>query len=173
MKPSHADQLLLVCLCMFFLTTGAVLWETVLFVPAWSRAAPASFRVFAAPYSIDPGVFWGVAHSAFELGLVIAIVANWRRRERRLPLLSIAALYAVTRVWTLAYFAPTFIHFQATPVSNTIDESLTQLTTRWRELSAVRTTLVIADNLLMLWFCSRALLRDVSASAAARATVRL
>ena len=158
MKPRRADRWLLMCLSAFFVTSGAALWETILFVPAWSRAAPASLRVFAAPYSIDPSLFWGVEHTAFELILSVTLVVNWRLQNRRLPLLGVAVLYAVTRLWTLIYFAPAFIHFHHIPASSTVDTLQTQLTTRWRDLNYVRTTLVVAGNVLMLWLCMRALL---------------
>jgi hypothetical protein len=162
MRLQWFDLWLLSCLSAFFFTSGASLWETFLFVPAWSGAAPASFRVFTPPYSIDPAIFWGITHSVFELTLIITVVLNWKLKERRLPLIGIAAVYVLMRIFTLVYFAPTFIHFHGIAAANFIDEALTQKTLQWEHLNYVRTAIIIADNLALLGFCMRTFASDVA-----------
>jgi hypothetical protein len=150
-NQNRGNRWILYSLCALFFTTGASLWETIIFTPVWTAGAPKSLS-FLGTKGLHPAAFWFVAHSLSEVILILALVFNWKVNDRRMPLLAMVVLYAIVRIWTLAYFAPTFIEFQNFPFTPTVDEALTGRTLLWRNLNYVRTGLVVLLNVWMLIF---------------------
>jgi hypothetical protein len=151
MNQLRADKWLLYSLSACFFMTGASLWETVIFTPAWTLGVPSSLAILQPPNGLNPVYFWVIVHSLFEIIFIAALVFNWKIKETRKPLLAIFALYAVIRIWTLCYFAPTFIEFQKIPYNQIVDISLTQRTQLWKNLNYLRTGILIYLNLWMLF----------------------
>ena len=149
-KYSKATQWLFYAVCAYFVMNGAQIWETALMVPAWTAAPPSSLIFFQKPYGMDFKVFWIVIHGIHELIFVIALVFNWKIKKRRNFILLILAGHIALRVWTLLYFAPTIIGFQQLPYSNTVDASLQEKASLWRNLNYVRVALFFALNVLLV-----------------------
>jgi hypothetical protein len=56
--------------------------------------------------------FWIPAHVAFELALVVSLVAAWSRPEVRTWLLVAVGSHAAMRVWSTFYFIPKALAFE-------------------------------------------------------------
>lgn len=146
----RATQWLFYSICAYFIMNGAQVWETALMVPAWTAAPPASLIFFQKPYGLDFKVFWIVTHGVHELIFIIALVFNWNIKKRRNLILLVLAGHIAVRAWTLMYFAPTIIEFQALPYSDTIDVFLQQKAAHWRNLNYVRVAIFFVLNLLLI-----------------------
>jgi hypothetical protein len=147
---TRADIWLFLCISAYFIMNGAGLWETVIMVPAWTAAPPASLIFFKAPYGLDFKVFWIAVHAVHEVIFITALIFNWGIKNRRIPLLMIFAGHVAVRAWTLMYFAPTLMYFQQIPFSDTVDITLQEKAARWRDLNYLRVGIFFALNLMLL-----------------------
>jgi len=157
MNKTRPDRWLLLALSSFCLLTGASLWETVVFVPVWASGSPATLSVIRANVGIDSTVLWIVLHSLFEAIYLAALVLNWKLKQRRAGLVAIAVMYVCLRLWTTAYFAPTFLAFQKLSSASDIPEALIESTVRWKNLNYIRTSAVVALNIWMLKYVGTAI----------------
>src|SRR5262245_22795653 len=132
---------------VYVLMNGAQLFETILIVPSWTAAPPASLGMFQGPYRLDFKAFWIVLHSLHELTLMLALAFCWHLTTVRRWLLVLVTVHVAVRAWTIVYFAPTIIAFQNMPYSPTIDPGLVEQAARWRALNIVRVALFMAVNL--------------------------
>jgi hypothetical protein len=135
---------------VYLLMNGAQVFETVLIVPAWTAAPPASLGIFQGQYGLDFKVFWIVFHSLHETTLILALALCWKLTSIRQWLLGLLVVHVAVRVWTVAYFAPTIIAFQSMPHSPTVDPALVQKAAQWRSLNIIRVVLFMAVNLALL-----------------------
>jgi hypothetical protein len=135
---------------VYFLMNGAQIFETVLIIPVWTAAPPASLVMFQREFRLEFKTFWIIFHSLHELTFIAALVFSWRLRAVRRWILTLLIVHMAVRVWTVAYFAPTIIAFQSMPHSATIDPTLVEQAARWRNLNIVRVTLFVAVNCALL-----------------------
>lgn len=110
---------------------GGGLYEYRVIDPAWP----------ARPDLIQPqrgGVsrrrFWIPAHVAFELSLIIALVATWSESSIRTWLLLGLASHVAMRVWSVFDFIPKALAFERLETSE-LDESAAR---RWTRRSLLR-----------------------------------
>ena len=157
MNKMRADRWLLYAVSSLCVLTGASLWETIVLVPVWASGNPATLSVLRGNVGADSSVLWVVLHSLFELIFLTTLVFSWGLKERRALLLSIAALYLVVRVWTVAYFAPMFLTFQKLSSASYIPASLIEGTVHWKKLNCIRTGAVVALNIWMLMYVGTAI----------------
>jgi hypothetical protein len=68
---------------LYLLLKGAHIFETVLIVPQWTAAPPASLAMFQGDFGLDFEAFWIVFHSLHELTFILALVYCWRLRVVR------------------------------------------------------------------------------------------
>jgi len=144
---SRAESGLFITILAYFLLNGAQLFETAVLVPKWTAAPPQSFQLFKAPYGADLKTFWIVAHSIHEVTFLLAIAFCWKIDPVRNGLLFLFALHAVLRVWTLLYFAPNIIEFQAIANGKPFTMDLLSRTKQWRTLNYLRVGIFIAVSL--------------------------
>jgi hypothetical protein len=135
---------------VYLLMNGAQIFETVLIVPAWTAAPPASLGMFQGGSGLDFKTFWIVFHSLHEITFILALVLCWKLPGIRRWLLGLLVVHIAVRAWTLVYFAPTIIAFQQLPPSSTVDPALVRAAARWRNLNIVRVVLFMAVNLALL-----------------------
>jgi hypothetical protein len=135
---------------LYLLMNGAQIFETVLIVPTWTAAPPASLSMFQGEFGLDFKTFWIVFHSLHELTFVVALVYSWKLREVRPWIVVLLIIHMAVRIWTVAYFAPTIIAFQRMPYSATIDPALVEKAAQWRTLNIIRVTLFMAVNCALL-----------------------
>jgi hypothetical protein len=166
MNKTRSDQWLLYAVSSFCLLTGASLWETVVFVPVWASGNPVTLSAIRANVGIDSTVLWLVLHSLFEAIYLAALVFNWKLKQRRAVLLAIAVMYACLRLWTAAYFAPTFLTFQKLSSASDIPTSLIESTMHWKNLNYIRTGAVVTLNIWMLLYVGTAIQPSIADSEA-------
>jgi hypothetical protein len=85
--------------------------------------------------------FWIPAHVAFELALVVSLVASWSRPEVRFWLLVGLASHAVMRLWSAFDFIPGALAFERAEASSITEQSARAWTRRslWRLLPDLAT----------------------------------
>ncbi|ULE35375.1 hypothetical protein [Mycobacterium sp. IDR2000157661] len=122
---------------------GGGLYETVVVDPAWPKR----------PGIIQPQIggvsrrrFWIPAHTAFEVLVVLALVAAWSDADLRLPLLVALASHAVMRVWSLIDLVPKAVSFEKTDPA-AVDETAAA---RWTRRSLLRLPLDVVTCVAML-----------------------
>lgn len=94
--------------CVLF---GGGLYETVVVDPAWPKRPGI---VQAHNGGISRRRFWIPAHTAFEVLLIVALVAGWGQPDVRAALLVALVSHAVMRVWSLVDFVPKAVAFERT-----------------------------------------------------------
>lgn len=151
----RAQLALLLTTLVYFAMNGAQIFETAVLIPKWSAAPPESFGLLRGPYALDLKTFWIVAHSVHELTFIAAIVLCWKL-ELRNPLLVLFALHLAVRVWTLAYFAPQIIDFQAIATVTESPVDLTERVQHWRSWNYLRVGIFLAVSFGMVPLCLRA-----------------
>ena len=134
---------------LYLLMNGAQIFETLLVVPSWTAAPPASLGMFQGDYRLDFKAFWIAFHSVHEIAFILALVVCWRLRSIRRWLLILVAVHFAVRVWTVAYFAPTIIEFQGLAASSEIDPDLVHRASQWRALNLLRVAVFLAVNLAL------------------------
>lgn len=152
---ARAETWLLITTLAYFLLNGAQLFETAVLVPRWSSNPPQSLHYFKAPYDLDLKTFWIVAHSVHEITFILAIVFCWHILPVRNGLLLLFAIHFAVRVWTLTYFAPNIIRFQA--IANGVpagELDLVAKAAQWRLLNYIRVAVfcAISLGLIPLWY---------------------
>jgi hypothetical protein len=150
MNDRRADVWLLCCLSVFWLMTGASLWETAVFVPIWASARPGALTVLQGDVGIDASYLWVSVHSVFEIVLLFTLIFNWKDRPRRNALLAFAFGYAAVRAWTIFYFAPSFLAFQRLSANSEFANPFLEGVVRWKNLNLIRTCLVTGLNIVFL-----------------------
>jgi len=161
MNYRRADAWLLYCVSVFWLMTGASLWETAVFVPIWASARPGALVVLRGDVGMDAAYLWVSVHTIFELVLLFTLIFNWKHRPRRNVLLAFTFVYAAVRAWTILYFAPSFLAFQRLSVHPEIANSILENAVRWKSLNLIRTCLVIGLNIaFMVYIVNRLSSRD-------------
>lgn len=135
---------------LYLLVNGAQIFETLLIVPAWTAAPPASLGMFQGQYALDFKAFWIAFHSLHEITFIVAVVFCWRLRPIRNWLLVLFVLHIAVRVWTVVYFAPTIIEFQRMAPSPAVDLTLVERAASWRNLNIARVVIFTALSLALI-----------------------
>ncbi|MEO8733715.1 MAG: transposase, partial [Flavobacteriales bacterium] len=139
-----------------FLMNGAQLFETAVLVPKWSASPPNSFLFFKDPHGLDLKPFWIVAHSLHEVTFILALWFCWKLDIRN-ALLLLFLVHMAVRVWTLSYFAPNIINFQAIANGAGVGSDLMQKVKLWRTLNYVRVGLFMVVSIGLIPLCIRML----------------
>lgn len=126
--------------CVLF---GGGLYETVVVDPAWPKRPGI---VQAHNGGISRRRFWIPAHTAFEVLLIVALVAGWGQPDVRAALLVALVSHAVMRVWSLVDFVPKAVAFERTDPA-AVDEAEA---VSWTRRSLVRLPLDLVTCAAML-----------------------
>jgi hypothetical protein len=138
---------------LYFVINGAGIYETLALVPKWSAKPPESLNLFKGKYTPDLKTFWIIAHSIHEIAWIICLVLGWSNEELRNNLLVLFGLHFTVRVWTIAYFAPNIIDFQAIANGGKVNGNLENRTTTWRNLNLLRTGIYFILSVAMAVLC--------------------
>ena len=133
------------------ISLGGGLYEYLVVDPAWPRR----------PENIQPqrgGIsrkrFWIPAHSAFELVLILTLIAGWTVAAVRTPLLVALGAHAVMRGWSAFDFIPKALAFERADPA-TIDERSARRWTR-RSMGRLPIDLIVcAAALCAVVACAR------------------
>src|SRR5690625_4376535 len=144
---TRAEIWLFITILAYFLMNGAQIFETTVLVPKWTSAPPESFLYFKGKFGLDLKTFWIVAHSVHEITFILAIIFCWKIDPIRNWLLILFVIHFAVRVWTILYFAPNVIDFQAIANGKDFGSNLLDRTTLWRTLNYVRVGIFIAVSI--------------------------
>jgi hypothetical protein len=123
---------------------GGGLYEAVVVDPAWPKR-PGIIQAHNG--GVSRRRFWIPAHTAFEVLLIVALIAAWRDTDVRLGLLVALASHAVMRVWSLVDFVPKAVNFEkADPAA--VDETAA---VAWTRRSLLRIPLDLITCVALLW----------------------
>lgn len=140
---TRAETWLFITILAYFLMNGAQIFETAVLVPKWTSAPPESFLYLKGKYGLALKTFWIVAHSIHEITFILAIIFCWKIGPVRNWLLILFSIHFAVRMWTLLYFAPNVIDFQAIANGKNFDTNLLNRTTLWRTLNYIRVGIFI------------------------------
>ncbi|MBO9732653.1 MAG: transposase [Chitinophaga sp.] len=152
---NRAELWLYITTLIYFLMNGAQIFETLVFVPRWTDAPPANFKLLLDGHGASLKNFWIVFHSIHEVTFLLAIVFCWKIDMARNWLLILFAIHFAVRVWTLAYFAPNIINFQKIAISNEVIAGLADKTARWQMLNYIRVAIFMAVSIGLIPLCIR------------------
>lgn len=151
---NRAETWLFITTLVYFLMNGAQIFETAVIVPKWSASPPETLEMFKGKYGLDMKFFWIIIHSLHEITFVAAIIFCWKLNIRN-PLLILFAVHFAVRVWTLVYFAPNIIEFQAIANGKIIDADLLSRVSMWKMLNYIRVGIFISVSLGLIPLCIR------------------
>jgi hypothetical protein len=139
----------------YFLINGAQIFETVVLVPKWTAAPPESFHYFKGKHGMDLKTFWIVAHSIHEITFILAIIFCWKIDPVRNWFLTLFTIHMIIRAWTILYFAPNVIEFQAIANGSNSGTDLLGRATLWRNLNYIRVGIFIAVSAGLIPVCMK------------------
>jgi hypothetical protein len=87
---------------VYLLMNGSQIFETVLIVPSWTAAPPASLGMFQGTWGLDFKTFWIVFHSLHEITFIVALVSCWKLTVVRRWMLVLLVVPMAIRIWTIA-----------------------------------------------------------------------
>lgn len=147
---------LVLSVVLYFVMNGAQIFETAVIIPRWTRSAPESFGLFHGKYGLDFKWFWIIMHSVHEIAFIIAVCLCWIYADIRYWLLFLFVFHIAIRIWTIAYFAPNIIAFQAMSNSQGIPiADIQNKVNKWRNLNYVRVLLFVAINIALVPVCMK------------------
>lgn len=130
------------------MTLGGGLYEYLVVDPSWPKRPD---LIQPSRGGITRGRFWIVAHTLFELALIVSIILAWKTPALRFWLLLALASHATTRLWSAFYFIPKALAFEK---AATVDETAAR---RWTRRSRLRfpiemlTSYFMFNALWVLW----------------------
>lgn len=154
---TRAELWLCITTLVYFLMNGAQIFETLVLVPKWTDAPPASFKLLLDGNGVSLKFFWIIFHSIHEITFLLAIIFCWKIDFARNWLLILFAVHFAVRLWTLAYFAPNIIHFQKIAETQVMAEDLIGKTTLWQTLNYIRVAIFIAVSIGLIPLCIKVL----------------
>jgi hypothetical protein len=141
----------------FALQLGGSLYEHLVVDTAWLEN-PALIQ--PARGGLDRKLFWIPVHTASTVLLLGALWAGWSDRKARRYVLWALGLYLVVRLWTLAYFVPLALGFEA---PRDLSADMLEQARQWVTLSLLRLPFVLGSG-VALWLAGRRCDRSVAES---------
>lgn len=136
-------MLLLLTICLGAIRLGGGIYEMLLVDPRW----PSNVRLIQPQHGgINRKHFWMLAHSAFEICLVLAIWMAWQTAPARLYVLLALLADVAMRTWSFAYFIPAALKFES---AETWTATLRSQAVAWTGLSKCRPLLDLLALILV------------------------
>lgn len=123
------NGLLITAICCASLTLGGGLYEYLVVDPFWPQRPD---LIQPSRGGISRGRFWILAHTLFEIVLIVCLVLAWKTPNLRFWLLLALASHATTRLWSALYFIPKALAFEK---AATVDEVAAR---KWTRRSLLR-----------------------------------
>ncbi|ACT91389.1 hypothetical protein [Dyadobacter fermentans] len=133
----------------FITIIGAAIYEHAAVVPVWSAAPPRSLSMFQGEYGLQAVNFWKPVHPVAVLLLVITLIINWRRPNRK-PLLIVVGGYLLILAITAVYFVPELISITTSAYSPAVNDDLASRAQVWERLSLFRLGVLLVLALVLL-----------------------
>jgi hypothetical protein len=117
---------------------GGIVYSHLVYFPVYLSNLPESAVVVNGPYGLNEVRFWATIHPLLILSLIIALVLNWKFKERRNLILISSSVYAVVLVISYLYFIPELVAFAQSPKSGIPPAEWFARSQRWQYLSWIR-----------------------------------
>jgi hypothetical protein len=117
---------------------GGIAYSHLVYFPVYLSALPDSAVVVNGPYGLHEAVFWMTIHPLLILALILALVLNWKSKERRKRILISFAIYIAVIVVSSLYFIPELGAFARSPQSGLTPAEWLARGQRWQRLSWIR-----------------------------------
>jgi hypothetical protein len=117
---------------------GGIAYSHLVYFPVYLSALPDSAVVVNGPYGLHEAMFWMTIHPLLILALILALVLNWKSKERRKRILISFAIYIAVLVVSSLYFIPELGAFARSPQSGLTPAEWLARGQRWQRLSWIR-----------------------------------
>ena len=134
MRRSDAANLTLGALvASCFIQIGAQLLALIVVAGTVAEAPPRSFAMFAGEYGYDSSGFWNTVPTITSLLFIVALIANWKTRRRRLLLFALT-LFVIGSLIAGLLVEPIFSEMIAIGYSDRVDSVLQSRAAMWYAL---------------------------------------
>ena len=116
-----------------FIQIGAQLFALVVVAGTLAAAPPRSFAMLRGDYGYDSSGFWNVVPMITSALFIVALIANWKTRRRKLLLFAVI-LFVVGSVIAGVLVEPIFSEMSATGYSDRVDSALQSRAATWYAL---------------------------------------
>src|SRR6476620_10049573 len=124
MKLADAASLTLAALvASCFIQIGAQLFALVVVAGTLAEAPPCSVAMLAGQYGYDSSGFWNTVPTITSVLFLVALIANWKTRRRRLLLFALA-LFVIGSLVAGFLVEPIFSEMSADGYSDRVDSAL-------------------------------------------------
>jgi hypothetical protein len=129
---------------------GGIVYSHIVWFPPYLSNLP---KTAALAQTIHDEHFWLTIHPLAILSLIIALVLNWKLRQRRNLILITVVIYAIAIAATAIYFVPELIKFRDSASSNVGPAEWYVRGQNWQHLSWMRGVFMYAAfiPLLLAW----------------------
>jgi len=130
---------------------GAVLHLHIATMPPLLSNLPESSIVVTGTYGVKDADFWKIIHPITIVSTMLALVINWKSRERRKFIGVAMAIYAIALVATAVYFVPELMAFFASSQNTSVTAAeWLERGQRWQYLSWIRGLGMVAGFVSLL-----------------------
>jgi len=116
-----------------FIQIGAQLFALVVIVGTVTEAPPRSFAMLAGEYGYNSSGFWNTVPMITSVLFVVALIANWKTRRRRLLLVAMTLFFIGSLIAGLLV-EPNFSKMIAIGYSDRVDAALQDQAATWYSL---------------------------------------
>ena len=116
-----------------FIQIGAQLFALVVVAGTVAEAPPRSFAMFAGEYGYNSSGFWNTVPTITSVLFLVALIANWKTRRRRLLLFALS-LFVVGSLIAGLLVEPVFSEMIAIGYSDRVDSALQSRAATWYAL---------------------------------------
>lgn len=116
-----------------FIQIGAQLFALVVVAGTVAEAPPRSFAMLAGEYGYNSSGFWNIVPTITSVLFLVAMIANWKTRRRRLLVFALA-LFVIGSLIAGFLVEPIFSEMSAVGYSDRVDSVLQSRAAEWYAL---------------------------------------
>lgn len=116
-----------------FIQIGAQLFALMVVAGTVAEAPPRSFAMLAGEYGYDSSGFWNTVPMITSVLFLVALIANWKTRRRRLLLVALS-LFVIGSLIAGLLVEPVFNEMIAVGYSDRVDSALQTRAAQWYSL---------------------------------------
>ncbi|HKY97736.1 MAG TPA: hypothetical protein VJL35_07755 [Gemmatimonadaceae bacterium] len=131
MKRVNAPNLTLAALvATCFIQIGAQLFALVVVAGTVAAAPPRSFAILTGDYAYNSSGFWNTVPMITSVLFLVALIANWKTRRRKLLLFALS-LFVIGSLIAGLLVEPIFSEMLASGYSDRVDPALQSQAAKW------------------------------------------
>lgn len=155
-KSSLARYSLFITIILWGVLLGGMVYSHIVYFPPYLSDLPNSAIIVNGKYALSEGNFWMTIHPLLILSLNIALILNWKFKDRRSLILMTMTIYFIVLICTALYFLPELGAFKASPTSNISPAEWLDRGNRWQYLSWIRGSVMFVGILPLLMALTKA-----------------